>query len=215
MPATSVTPISDLLNKLTAPNTTKAVHGLTNAVTGLGVALQNLGEVAVKMGPIITNAVIGMAYAIGDAFADALSGTDTFLNSFFKGMIGIVSQFMQALGQALIAAGMAAMTFKMLLAKPLLAVGAGIALVAASGVVRGIMQGGPAEFAEGGIVSGPTLGWVGEYPGARNNPEVIAPLDKLQGMMGGAMKVEVVGKLSGRDMYLVQKRYQEYKNQYN
>ena len=34
-------------------------------------------------------------------------------------------------------------------------------------------------FAAGGIVSGPTLAIAGEYPGARNNPEVIAPLSKL------------------------------------
>lgn len=38
-------------------------------------------------------------------------------------------------------------------------------------------------FAEGGLVFGPTLNLAGEYPGARNNPEVIAPLDRLQGML--------------------------------
>ena len=40
------------------------------------------------------------------------------------------------------------------------------------------------EFAAGGIVSGPTIGMMGEYPGARTNPEVIAPLDKLRSMLG-------------------------------
>lgn len=35
-------------------------------------------------------------------------------------------------------------------------------------------------FAEGGIVSGPTMALVGEYAGAKNNPEVIAPLNKLR-----------------------------------
>ncbi|MBV5323214.1 hypothetical protein JZU51_00295, partial [bacterium] len=39
------------------------------------------------------------------------------------------------------------------------------------------------KFASGGIVTGPTLGLMGEYPGAANNPEVIAPLSKLKGMM--------------------------------
>lgn len=41
-------------------------------------------------------------------------------------------------------------------------------------------------FAEGGIVSGPTLGLMGEYPGASSNPEVIAPLSKLKGLMGNS-----------------------------
>jgi len=40
------------------------------------------------------------------------------------------------------------------------------------------------KFATGGIVSGPTLGMVGEYAGAKNNPEVIAPLDKLKSLLG-------------------------------
>jgi hypothetical protein len=39
------------------------------------------------------------------------------------------------------------------------------------------------KFKEGGIVSGTTLGMVGEYAGARSNPEVIAPLDKLKNML--------------------------------
>lgn len=39
------------------------------------------------------------------------------------------------------------------------------------------------KFASGGIISGPTLGLMGEYSGASNNPEVVAPLDKLRGML--------------------------------
>jgi hypothetical protein len=36
------------------------------------------------------------------------------------------------------------------------------------------------SFEDGGVVSGPTIGLMGEYPGAKSNPEVIAPLDKLK-----------------------------------
>ena len=39
------------------------------------------------------------------------------------------------------------------------------------------------KFADGGIISGPTLGLMGEYPGAANNPEVVAPLSDLRGML--------------------------------
>jgi hypothetical protein len=41
------------------------------------------------------------------------------------------------------------------------------------------------KFANGGIAFGPTMGLMGEYPGARSNPEVIAPLSKLKAMIGG------------------------------
>lgn len=40
------------------------------------------------------------------------------------------------------------------------------------------------KFANGGIISGPTLGLMGEYSGAANNPEVVAPLDKLRTLIG-------------------------------
>jgi hypothetical protein len=62
-------------------------------------------------------------------------------------------------------------------------------------------------FAAGGIVSGPTLGLMGEYSGAATNPEVIAPLDKLQSMMGGGgQQVTVVGKIDGNAIRLSNER---------
>ena len=65
------------------------------------------------------------------------------------------------------------------------------------------------KFANGGIVSGPTMGLMGEYPGARSNPEVIAPLDKLKGMMGaGGQNVNVGGefKINGQDLVVALQR---------
>jgi len=61
------------------------------------------------------------------------------------------------------------------------------------------------QMASGGIVSGPVIAQVGEYAGAQHNPEVIAPLDKLQAMMGG-QSVQVTGKISGRDILLTSER---------
>lgn len=39
------------------------------------------------------------------------------------------------------------------------------------------------SFADGGIVYGETLATVGDYPGARSNPEVISPLNKLKSIL--------------------------------
>jgi hypothetical protein len=67
-----------------------------------------------------------------------------------------------------------------------LALAAGIAAVTAGSFLKNsINENKATAFANGGIVSGPTMGLVGEYPGAQNNPEVIAPLDKLKSMIGG------------------------------
>jgi len=68
---------------------------------------------------------------------------------------------------------------------------------AATAMVEAI---GVMPFAKGGVVSGPTLALVGEYAGANNNPEVIAPLDKLrsmiqpQGGIGGNVRFEIEGR---------------------
>ena len=69
-------------------------------------------------------------------------------------------------------------------------------------------------FANGGIVSGPTVGLIGEYAGASNNPEVVAPLDKLRGMLNpvGEPGGEVVFKISGDKLEGVLRRRQNYIN---
>ena len=77
-------------------------------------------------------------------------------------------------------------------------------IVAGLSMLEGFL-GGMTSFADGGIVSGPTMGLVGEYPGAKTNPEVIAPLDKLRSMLGG-QNVVVTGKISGRDILLTSER---------
>ena len=58
------------------------------------------------------------------------------------------------------------------------------------------------------------MGLVGEYPGARSNPEVIAPLNKLQGMIGGAggaANVNVTGsvRVDGQDLLIAIERANE------
>lgn len=62
------------------------------------------------------------------------------------------------------------------------------------------------KFADGGIISGPTVGLMGEYAGASNNPEVVAPLDKLRSMMAPAGAPVIIGgtlRASGRELVCV------------
>ncbi len=61
----------------------------------------------------------------------------------------------------------------------------------------------PIPFAMGGLVSGPTLGLLGEGSGTSAfNPEVVSPLDKLMGMMGTS-NVNVHGRIQGDNIVLV------------
>ena len=58
------------------------------------------------------------------------------------------------------------------------------------------------QMAQGGLFTGESLALVGEGRGTSAiNPEVVAPLDKLQGMLGG-QSVQVTGTLRGSDIFL-------------
>ena len=88
--------------------------------------------------------------------------------------------------------------------------GFGIASGFISAAVAMVQAIGLMPFAEGGVVSGPTMALIGEYAGASNNPEVVAPLDKLrdliepQGEFAGKVRFEIEGrKLVG----IIEKEY--------
>ena len=144
--------------------------------------------------------------------ADMATGEEGAGKNFGKNMLGAIAGFMDTLGKALVATAIASEAFqKLLIANPAAAAVAGIALMAGAAIVRNELKKGPnvQAFADGGIVSGPTLGLMGEYPGASSNPEVIAPLDKLKGMLKSNDSGGFIASTSiqGRDLAIVLERY--------
>lgn len=92
--------------------------------------------------------------------------------------------------------------------------GFGIAAGFITAAVAMVQAIGLMPFADGGVVSGPTMALIGEYAGASNNPEVVAPLDKLrdmiepQGAFAGKVRFEIEGrKLVG----VIEKEYNHIK----
>ena len=123
------------------------------------------------------NGLVTSAFAgLGEAIA---SGSPL---EMLKRMLITVMDMLQQFGTALIAAGAASEALKAVAWSGVGAIVAGGALVAATAAAKAALSKATA-FAEGGIVSGPTLALVGEYGGASNNPEVIAPLDKLRSLI--------------------------------
>lgn len=81
--------------------------------------------------------------------------------------------------------------------------GFGIAMGFTTAMMAAVTAAGIPMLADGGIASGPTLAMVGEYAGASGNPEVIAPLDKLRGMLaepGGIDLGKVQFEIKGRTL---------------
>lgn len=172
---------------------------MTSAMEGVNQAFNNLSAQGLE--------------AFGQLLGDIMTGQVDSFQDFGKRLLQAVAAFMKSFGQALIATATASKAFKeLLIAHPVAAIAAGVALVAGSAVINNMLETGPnvTAFADGGIVSGPTLGLMGEYPGASTNPEVIAPLDKLKSLMkpsdsgSGYIASTMV---SGRDLAIVLNRY--------
>ncbi|MEI7584616.1 hypothetical protein [Runella sp.] len=153
------------------------------------------------------------AASFAQLIADVATGDKNAGKNFGKNMLGAIAGFMDTLGKAIVATAIATDAFeKLIIANPIAAAAAGIALMAGAAIVRNTLAKGPevTAFADGGIVSGPTLGLMGEYPGASSNPEVIAPLDKLKGMLNtnndnsGYIASTTI---QGRDLAIVLERY--------
>lgn len=205
-------------------NTSKGI------LTAKGLELQQATlQLNDSMNNIFQSGMANIAIGIGDALGAAMSGSASLVDGLSSVLLGGIGAMVSQLGQLLIQTGIGLLAIKKSLEtiNPYLAIAAGIALVAlgsmfaagakkiSSGGGRG-GRGGPTKFANGGIVSTPTMGLMGEYPGARSNPEVIAPLDKLKNMIGdrGSSSVQVAGEfvLKGQDLIVALQRANNNRN---
>lgn len=173
------------------------VQDFDKLMTDMSMAVEKLGE--------------DIAISLGEALGNQLSGQGNGIEGFVQSVVGQLGNFVKTVGKMLIAYGISVEKFRSAFIQPQVAVAAGIAMVALGTAVANQMKQGPSvtAFADGGIVSGPTLGLMGEYPGARNNPEVIAPLDKLKTLMKPEQSSGYVAQthISGRDLAIVLERY--------
>ena len=98
-----------------------------------------------------------------------------------------------AANTAVAGSGAAASTASIPIVGPILAVAAVASVLAALANLP--------KFANGAIAYGPKMGRFGEYSGAQNNPEVVAPLNKLRqliqpaGGMGGIVEFRIDGRM--------------------
>jgi TP901 family phage tail tape measure protein len=235
------TPISDMIAADTARMPQAFAEQQAVLAQNRLMALEQAAQFSQRISQIMTGGLQNLASGIGSALGNAISSGGNLAGSLSKVILGSIGGMAVQLGKLAIGIGVTLAKIKAAFASlaPGVAIAAGIALVAlgsvfknkaasigsgggggssfrgggfASGGISG--GGGGTAFANGGIVSGPTMGLVGEYPGARQNPEVIAPLNKLQSIIGksnngGNLNVTGQVRIDGQDLLIAIERANE------
>jgi hypothetical protein len=177
-----------------------AIEGSKDRVKDYTVTWQDTSN---AINGILTNLVRDSIAKFAENVGKAIAGEKV---DVFGGFAEMIADGAIAIGKALIAYGVAITAFKFAKANPLLAVIAGAGLVAAGSFLKSKLSqdknSSPTAFANGGIISGPTMGLMGEYPGASSNPEVVAPLDKLKSLIGGGGGT-LEARISGNDLLIL------------
>ena len=148
-----------------------------------------------KMQDIVGKIAGGGLGQLADMLATMLSSSEGLVIALGV-MAGIsMTKLIVGLAASAVQAGM--LTAGAISANAALTFGVGTAIVVGA-IAAGMMAYSSAKetaatpFAAGGIVSGPTNALVGEYAGAQNNPEVIAPLSDLQNMIRPQQSTTVI-----------------------
>tara|TARA_B110000483_G_scaffold57008_1_gene71308 strand:+ start:2531 stop:4837 length:2307 start_codon:yes stop_codon:yes gene_type:complete len=166
--------------------------------------LDNLKETAKEVGYAVAGAFEGMAHRL----IDSLNLADTGFQGFVKGLLSTITKLIGMMLSAAISQAIMGATTSGTATGPAAVITTPAFIATAVGGVLSAFAAIP-KFADGGIVSGPTLGLMGEYPGSKSNPEVIAPLDKLKGMIGqGGQNINVGGefRIQGQDLVVALQR---------
>jgi len=172
-------------------------NSMTEQTTSFATAQENINEV-----------LKGSFSSLGNQLASTFGNSGTIFGAFLSNFLQTATSIMAANLATSQADATKAGTQTSLSFGPAAAFVLPALVAGAIGVVTKAFS-GIKKFASGGIVSTPTMGLMGEYPGARSNPEVIAPLDKLTGMLGGTQSNVQVGgefRIKGQDLVVALQR---------
>lgn len=176
-------------------------------------------EIARKQGDIINNAMGQIINSIANSISTLFAGGEMSAKKFALGVLGILGDLAIKIGTMVVLANLA-VSDMLIPGKGLVA---GFALIAIGAAMKGISTKLQTEgvkldgaFAKGGIISGPTVGLLGEYAGARHNPEVVAPLDKLKSMISSNGSQNLSGEfvVRGQDLVVALQRAERNRNRF-
>jgi hypothetical protein len=210
--------MTEKFDEVNAVITKFADEDAATAAANVAAQMEKIMAVGQMVADVAGQAFGALGQSIVDSMGLASTGLEGFAQVMLRTLVDLGSMILKQIimNQASAMASSIASASQSAAATGPLAVFAQPAFIATA--VGGVLAAFAAipKFAAGGIVSGPTMGLMGEYPGAKSNPEVIAPLNKLQNMLdtgnngGGAMTGEFV--LRGQDLVVALARAEKQRN---
>ena len=171
--------------------------------------MQDSGTETIEIFKEVSQTMIDVADSFGNSFGQMISGAQTAKEAFRNFAISAIRSVLAVAKANVIANATSTTNLANLFSGGLTSPGFALIGLAALDVLA---QQIPA-LAEGGLAYGPTLAMVGDNRGANIDPEVVAPLSKLKGMLGGNA-VEVYGRISGDDIVLSNSRASRDRNRF-
>lgn len=206
-------------------DTVAMVDNYTTALTARGwsfsAALEHvhgaIAEVMLRFDQQVSKFMANSIVAAAEAIGQVITG-DLGFGGLMKAILTQFASFLKNIGTQLIEFGVMILAFKSALRSvlwnPWAAIAIGAAMVAAAAVMTALINKNAGDsvpaLANGGLAYGPTYAMVGDNPNARTDPEVIAPLSRLQSMLptaGATQQIQITlgGQLTakGRDLVYV------------
>jgi tape measure domain-containing protein len=169
---------------------------LKNSIDQSNTATETAKEKQQKLGETISSIVS----SIGTSFSDAISGAVSFGEAMRKVITDVIGLLIQELVITVVKNTANSPLGKAL--GPAILPIAAAAGAAAGQLAKSLLN--RVKLAKGGLAFGETMAVVGDNPGARTDPEVIAPLSKLKDYLnpaGGAFVAEA--RISGTDLLIL------------
>jgi hypothetical protein len=192
--------------------TEEAIEGADAYVAAFNRARDAAAEFNSAVAQAVEQAAESMAYNFGEMLGTAMATGDG-MQGLGRMVLGTLADLAVQVGKIAIGVGISVEGIKKALQSlnPVLAIAAGIALVALGSYARTRLSesagGGVPAFAQGGLVTGPTLAMVGDN---RSGKEAIIPFERMGEFlqMAGAQQQNVVvtGRISGNDILLTNDR---------
>lgn len=176
-------------------DTVAMVDNYTTALTARGwsfsAALEHvhgaIAEVMQRFDQQVSKFMADSIVAAAEAIGQVITG-DLGFGGLMKAILTQFASFLKNIGTQLIEFGVMILAFKSALRSvlwnPWAAIAIGAAMVAAAAVMTALINKNAGDsvpaLANGGLAYGPIYAMVGDNPNARTDPEVIAPLSRLQ-----------------------------------